>query len=64
MAWLPSHRAPVVLWLSSFLGLGVALFPLAGVGLLCFLGVGLILGVFVLEGLATRQSGRLGEATF
>jgi hypothetical protein len=39
VVWLPSHRAHVVLWPSSFLGLGVTLFPLAGVGLFGFLGV-------------------------
>ena len=64
VVWLPSHRAPVVLWPSSFLGLGVTLFPLAGVGLFCFLGVSLILGLFVQEGFATRQIGPLGEAHF
>ena len=32
--WLPSYWAHVVLCLSSFLILGVALFSLAGVGLL------------------------------
>ena len=45
--WLPSYRAPVVLWPSSFLGLDVTLFPLACIGLFGFLGVSLILGVFV-----------------
>ena len=32
--WLPSHRAPIVLWLSSCFRLWVALFALAGVSLL------------------------------
>ena len=50
--WLPSHRTPLVLWLSSFLRLGVSLFSLAGVGLFGFLGVRLILSVFVQEGFA------------
>ncbi len=54
MVWLPSHRAHVVLWLSSFLILGVTLFFLAGVGLFGLLGVCLILRVFVQEGLAAR----------
>ena len=48
--WLPSHRAPVVLCSSSFLGLGVAFFSLAGVGLFYLLGVCLILKVIVHEG--------------
>ena len=52
--WLPSHRAPFVLWISSFLSLGVTLFPLAGVGIFGLLGVRLILRVFVQEGLVTR----------
>ena len=50
--WLPSHRALVVLWPSSFLRLGVSLFVLASVGLFGLLGVRLILRVFVQEGFA------------
>ena len=52
VVWLPSQRAPVVLWLSSFLSLVVTLFPLAGVGLFGLLRVSPVLRVFVLEGLA------------
>ena len=50
--WLPSHRAHGVLWLSSCLRLGVALFTLSGAGLLVLLGVRLVLGIFLQEGLA------------
>ncbi len=52
LLWLPSHRAPFVLWLSSFPRLGVSLFSLAGVGLFGLLGIRLILRVFVQEGFA------------
>ena len=54
VVWLPSHRAPFVLWHSSFLSLGVALFSLAGVSFLGLLGVSLILRVFIQEGFAAR----------
>ena len=47
--WLPSHRAPIVLCLHSFLGLGVVFFALAGVGLFGLLGVGFVFGVFFHE---------------
>ena len=50
--WLPSHRAHAVLWLSSFPILLVALFSLAGVGLLGLLSVRLVFGVFFQESLA------------
>ena len=49
--WLPSHRAHVVSWSSSFLVLGVAFYTLAGVGLFCLLGDCFVLGVLVYEGL-------------
>ena len=49
---LPSHRAPVFLCHPSFLVLGVAIFTLAGVGLLGFLGVRFVLKVLDHEGLA------------
>jgi len=61
--WLPSHRIPVVLWLSSCLGYGVVLFTLSGVGLLGLLLVSLILGIFFQEGLVARQVGSLREVT-
>ena len=47
--WLPSHRAPIVLRRPSFLGLKVVFFALADVGLLGFLGVGFVFGVFFYE---------------
>ena len=50
VVWMPSHRAPFVLWLSSLLSLVVTLFSLAGVGLFSLLGVRLILRVFFPRG--------------
>jgi hypothetical protein len=50
--WLPSHRAPFVLWLSAFFCFGVTLFSLAGDGLFGLLGIRVILGVAVQEGFA------------
>ena len=55
MRWLPSHRAPVVLCVSSFLGLGVVFLPFAGVGLFGLLGVRLILGIIFHAGFVTRE---------
>ena len=53
--WLSSHRAPFVLYRLSFLVLRAALFALVGVGLLCLLGVCLVLRVLVHEGLVACE---------
>ncbi len=53
--WPPFHWAPLFLYFYSFLGLGVVLLSLAGVGLLGLLGVRLFLLVVLHEGLATRK---------
>ena len=55
LQWLPSHRAHFVLCSSSFVGLGVAFLPFAGVSLLGLLEVRLILGVILHEGFGTRE---------
>ena len=62
--WMPSLRAPFVVWLSSFLSLGVTFFSFAGVGIFGLLEIHLILRVFVQEGLVARQSGPLRENPF
>ena len=62
MVWLLPHRAPIVLWLSSFLSLVFTLFPLADVGLFSLLGVRLILRVFFQKSLAAQKSGPFREA--
>ena len=51
--WLPSHRAHVVLCYPSLIVLKIAIFTLAGVGLLGILGGRFVLKVLVCEGLAT-----------
>jgi hypothetical protein len=59
--WLPSHREPDVLWLSSCHGCGVALLPLPVLFFLVFFELA---SIFLEESLAARQVGSLREATF
>ena len=48
--WLPSHRAPFVLWYSPFLSLGDTLFSLAGVSLFGLLARAVLFGgCFILQ---------------